>query len=567
MQCESDIKNSYFRSGQQINYSRFQQIQVIFTSQTYESCHPLTCKARILNLPRGSLHQRQDQWIASPRCHRCVKAHNSASDEKDARIPAKRREHCFSATYKGAEEKHELYIRTCWPSDSWVQLEKSRVKEAEEHTFQILFISGSGSGFSPRSRSEPVGSRSRVSSYPPYMEVKSNGSTKKQAPTTLLPLFPATNPDIPLKEIKAFYPLQTPGETQDLCLSKCPRLNPSTSCKKRKFPVKDSRIRLSTRKEDSRQSDRSFSDIQETLRLAHPRGIREQPEEVTKRHRQKENIYRSSCARALVPRSLKVLKDKSTGPPREVASTPQQRSPFLQGPVTETYVGYKTGKQILSSTEIQDQGPKSYNITFEQVHNLDVLIKTPVYHLEKPLSSRTLVFIHQHEEVPNPTLTTKLRLRPLLLSLTPGKNERVRVPAFGSWVPGPKSGSCLRSRVPAPRAPEFDRRKGYISPREDLLLREVYDRLIPAINTMKMMSYALCSTPTTPQTGPGHDLQHTDIDTPCSSKHIEAPCSLQHIDYSTICFGHVPYRTNDSYHLQRPRAHLGYVPPSELRLP
>ncbi|KAH0880093.1 hypothetical protein HID58_067487, partial [Brassica napus] len=159
-----------------------------------------------------------------------------------------------------------------------------------------------------------------------------------RVPTTLLPLFPATNPDIPLKEIKAFYPLQTPGETQDPCLSK------------------------------------------------------------------------SSCARALVPRSLQVLKDKSTGPPREVASTTQQRSPFLQGPVTglrtlypadesspslsnptslrETYVSYKTGKKILSSTEIQDQGPESYKITFEQVQNLEILIKTPVYHLEKRLSSR-----------------------------------------------------------------------------------------------------------------------------------------------------------------------------------
>ncbi|KAL0789509.1 hypothetical protein Bca101_005755 [Brassica carinata] len=52
LQCESEIKNSYFRAGQQITYSRFQQIQVIFTSQTYESCHPLICKAKILNLPR-----------------------------------------------------------------------------------------------------------------------------------------------------------------------------------------------------------------------------------------------------------------------------------------------------------------------------------------------------------------------------------------------------------------------------------------------------------------------------------------------------------------------------------
>ncbi|KAF3592123.1 hypothetical protein DY000_02022241 [Brassica cretica] len=45
------------------------------------------------------------------------------------RIPAKRREHCFSTSCNGAEEKCELYIRTCWPSDSWVQLEQMRVKD------------------------------------------------------------------------------------------------------------------------------------------------------------------------------------------------------------------------------------------------------------------------------------------------------------------------------------------------------------------------------------------------------------------------------------------------------
>ncbi|KAF2538743.1 hypothetical protein F2Q68_00021783 [Brassica cretica] len=83
--------------------------------------------------------------------------------------------------------------------------------------------------------------------------------------------------------------------------------------------------------------------------------------------------------------------------------------------------------------------------------------------------------------------------------------------------------------------------------------------LIPAITTMKMTSYALCSTPTTPHTGPGHDLQLTDRDTPCSSKHIEAPCSLQHIDYSTICSGHAAPRTDGSYH-QRAPCSQGYVP-------
>ncbi|KAF2551945.1 hypothetical protein F2Q68_00033892 [Brassica cretica] len=62
LQCESEIKNSYFRAGQQITYSRFQQIQVIFTSQTYESCHPLTCKARILNFPRSIDLNKPQTW-------------------------------------------------------------------------------------------------------------------------------------------------------------------------------------------------------------------------------------------------------------------------------------------------------------------------------------------------------------------------------------------------------------------------------------------------------------------------------------------------------------------------
>ncbi|KAF3577035.1 hypothetical protein DY000_02030675 [Brassica cretica] len=173
------------------------------------------------------------------------------------------------------------------------------------------------------------------------MEVKSNGSTKKQAPTTLLPLFPATNPDIPLKEIKAFYPLQTPGETQDPCLPKSPRLHPSTSCKKRKFPLKESRTRQSTRK-------------------------------------------------ALVPRSLQVLKDKFTGPPREVSSTPQQRSPFLQGPVT----GLKT---MYPADECQSL------LKHQQVH-----LRRTLHHWEKPMwvTRPESKYCHPRKykiKVPNPT--------------------------------------------------------------------------------------------------------------------------------------------------------------------
>ena len=35
---------------------------MIFTSQTYESCHPSTCKARILNLPRSIDLNKPQAW-------------------------------------------------------------------------------------------------------------------------------------------------------------------------------------------------------------------------------------------------------------------------------------------------------------------------------------------------------------------------------------------------------------------------------------------------------------------------------------------------------------------------
>ncbi|KAH0936548.1 hypothetical protein HID58_013665 [Brassica napus] len=167
--------------------------------------------------PRGSLHQHQDPWIASPRRHRCIQAHNSASYEKDARF--------------SSGTQHFPVRFTTWTNS----------KDRRSH--------------------------------------KKSSWKYCRSPTTLLPLFPATNPDIPLKEIKVFYPLQTPGETQDPCLSN--------------------------------------------------------PQGCTPRQ-----VVRNRNSQALVPRSLKVLKDKSTGPPREVASTPQQRSLFLQGPVTSLRTMY-----------------------------------------------------------------------------------------------------------------------------------------------------------------------------------------------------------------------------------
>ena len=140
--------------------------------------------------------------------------------------------------------------------------------------------------------------------------------------------------------------------------------------------------------------------------MAHPRGSREQPEEVTKRHRQKENIYRSSCARALVPRSLQVLKDKSTGPPREVASTPQQRSPFLQGPVT----GLRT---MYPADECQS------SLKHQQVH-----LRRTLHHWEKPTwvtrpESKSCRPLKYKIKVPNPTRSPSNRSRTCKYSSRP----------------------------------------------------------------------------------------------------------------------------------------------------
>uniref|UniRef100_M4DGJ1 Uncharacterized protein n=1 Tax=Brassica campestris TaxID=3711 RepID=M4DGJ1_BRACM len=62
-----------------------------------------------------------------------------------------------------------------------------------------------------------------------------------------------------------------------------------------------------------------------------------------------------------------------------------------------------------------------------------------------------------------------------------------------------------------------------------------------------------------PPLGSGHDLQLIIRVPPCSRKHIDALCSLQHIDGFTICSGHVPSRTDDSYQLTL-RAPKRYAP-------
>ncbi|KAG2251029.1 hypothetical protein Bca52824_081165 [Brassica carinata] len=97
------------------------------------------------------------------------------------------------------------------------------------------------------------------------------------------------------------------------------------------------------------------------------------------------------------------------------------------------------------------------------------------------------------------------------------------------------------------RAHQLHSRQGDTSHLEDLLLRRTYDGWIPAITINQMKSYAHCSTSKTLLLGSGQDLQLIRRVLPCSLKHIDTSCSLQHVDGFTICFGHVPSRTDDPY--------------------
>ncbi|KAF2556136.1 hypothetical protein F2Q68_00015247 [Brassica cretica] len=120
------------------------------------------------------------------------------------------------------------------------------------------------------------------------------------------------------------------------------------------------------------------------------------------------------------------------------------------------------------------------------------------------------------------------------------------------------------------RAYQLNNRQGKSSDLEDLLLQHAYDRLIPVITINQMKLHDHCSMSTTLLTGSGHGLQLISRVSPCSLKHIDASCSLQHNDRFTICSGHGPSRTDDSYQLQsyvlpelrasKATRPLGYVP-------
>ncbi|KAF2606621.1 hypothetical protein F2Q68_00044354 [Brassica cretica] len=101
-----------------------------------------------------------------------------------------------------------------------------------------------------------------------------------------------------------------------------------------------------------------------------------------------------------------VLKDKSTGPPREEDSTPQQRSPFLQGPVT----GLRT---LYPADECQS------SLKHQQVH-----LRRTLHHWEKPTwvtrqESKSCRQLKYKIKLPNTTRSPSNRSRTWKYSLRP----------------------------------------------------------------------------------------------------------------------------------------------------
>ena len=75
----------------------------------------------------------------------------------------KRREHCFSASCKGAKEKRELYIKTYWPSGFLGPIRAKESKRSQRtHVPATIHLWVSGSSFQvpdPRSRIQVPGLR------------------------------------------------------------------------------------------------------------------------------------------------------------------------------------------------------------------------------------------------------------------------------------------------------------------------------------------------------------------------------------------------------------------------
>ncbi|KAF3505672.1 hypothetical protein F2Q69_00005706 [Brassica cretica] len=207
--------------------------------------------------------QSSSNNLASPRHQECIQDHNSATYEKDERslsraqhLPAgfttltnskswhtkqplrrgynaseylsnsigvvPRKEPCPSAGNTAAllpaKEPEKMLslqqgVLVLIPS---THLGQRGVKEAGEHMFPLLFIQKKKPNiWVPGPSFQVPDRRFQIFGCSPYKEVKPNDSTKKQAPTTLLPLFLAMYPDILLKEAKA------------TCFSRFPRLHVS----------------------------------------------------------------------------------------------------------------------------------------------------------------------------------------------------------------------------------------------------------------------------------------------------------------------------------------------------
>ncbi|KAF2556133.1 hypothetical protein F2Q68_00015244 [Brassica cretica] len=220
--------------------------------------------------------------IASPRDQECIQSHNSATYEKDKmsssraqHIPAgfttltnskswrsrkrssrkyfvprnetlpKRREHCCSTSCKGAMENANttsrsvgLHILYSFEANGRKRSRRTRVP-ATIH---------------PKEKAKPLGSGFQLLGS--GSQLPGSGS---QLPTTLIPLFLAMYPDIPLKKTR---PRGKHGKMSSALTKGATRINKSHQHARGKG--------------DSRRGDKSSSDIQKTLGVARPSGGREQ---------------------------------------------------------------------------------------------------------------------------------------------------------------------------------------------------------------------------------------------------------------------------------------------------
>ncbi|KAF3588270.1 hypothetical protein F2Q69_00029020 [Brassica cretica] len=197
--------------------------------------------------------------IASPRDQECIQSHNSATYEKvkmsssrAQHLPAgrsakgtlpKRREHCCSTSCKEAMENANTTSRSVGLHILYSFEANGRKKSRRTRVPATIH---------PKEKAKPLGSGFQLPGS--GSQLPGSGS---QLPTTLIPLFLAMYPDIPLKKTR---PRGKHGKMSSALTQGATRINKSHQHARGKG--------------DSRRGDKSSSDIQKTLGVARPSGGR-----------------------------------------------------------------------------------------------------------------------------------------------------------------------------------------------------------------------------------------------------------------------------------------------------